>query len=435
MSVSLTGPWVALWGAVRRRPGRAATAAALLFIIAGAGCAVACQVWAGYHFGAARMALERRRFDQAGRHLDCCRAVWPRDPDVALLHARLARQTGLEAEAERRLEACRRLGAAPDAIALEGALLRAQQGDLTPELEASLRACIDQGRGDPVLILEALSRGYAHSYRLRQALACLDDWLGRRPDDLEALLGRGWVYERLHQYDKARDDYRGAADLDPLADEPALRLAQVLLLLDQSPAEAAAIFERLGRRPAPDPAAALGLAQCWIRLGRSDDAQQLLDLLAAERPHDAQVLYERGNLALQTGEASEAEAWLRRAAALAPHDYQVNYALLQCLRSQGHDVEARDLQARLRQLEADLRRIDALNEKLEQRPDDAALRSEIGRLFLRHGEAREGVLWLKSALQVEPGHRPAHEALAQYYEDHGEPESADRHRRLAGEGP
>jgi predicted Zn-dependent protease len=433
MSVSVSRPWIAVWDAVRRRPGRVGAAAVLLLVIAAAGYVAAYQVSAEYHYHAALRALERRDLDQAGSHLDRCAAAWPRNPEVVLLQARLARQAGLYAEAERRLEDCRRVKVAPETVALEHAMLRAQQGDLTPDLEATLRACVDQGRGDPVLILEALSRGYSHSYRLHDARACLDDWLRRRPDDVQALLGRGWVYERLHQYEKARDDYRRAVDLDPEREEPALRLAQVLLLLGQSPPEAAAIFERLWRRPSRNPAAALGLAQCWSKMGRTEEAQRLLNELAADHRRDAQVLFERGNLALQKGEAGEAETWLRQAAALVPHDYQVNYALLQCLHAQGRADEARALQTRVRQLEADLRRIEDLTDDLQKRPYDPALRCEIGELFLRNGEPQEGALWLKSALQVEPAHRPAHEALARYYEERGEPGLAAQHRRAAGE--
>src|SRR5262249_37743716 len=156
-------------------------------------------------------------------------------------------------EAERRLEDCRRAGAEPEAVSLERLLVRAQQGDLTPDLEETLRGCVDRGRGDPVLILEALSRGYSHIYRLHDARGCRNEGRRRRPADLEARLGRGWVHERRRQYEGAGDDYRRAAALDPGREEPALRLAQVLVLLGESPPEAAAIFERLWRGPSRDP--------------------------------------------------------------------------------------------------------------------------------------------------------------------------------------
>ncbi len=427
MSVSVTRPWLAL----RRRPRRAAAAAALLLLIVAAGCFAAREFWAEHHYYAALDALERRDFDQAKAHLNCCLQVWPRHPEILLLQARRARQADIYPEAERYLEECRRAKGPPEAVDLERAMLRAQQGDLTPDLEASLQGCVEQGRGDAVLILEALSRGYSHTYRLRQALACLDQWLQRRPDDLQALLGRGWVRERLHKYEEARDDYRRAAEVYPEREEPALRLAQILLFLGQSPPEAAAIFERLWALPSHDPAAALGLAQCWSKMGRIEEAEQLLDRLAAEHPGDANVLFERGNLALQMGEAAEAETWLRRAAVLAPYDYQVNYSLFQSLHRQGRDAEARTAEARVRQLEADLQRMEKLTDDLQKRPYDAALRCEIGELFLHDGEPREGVLWLKGALQIEPGYRRAHQALAHYYEQKGDPTLAARHRRQA----
>jgi Flp pilus assembly protein TadD len=430
--------WIGrLPGALRRRPGRCAAAAALLAASALGLALAGRQAWAAHRYHAALAALDRRDFDAAAAHLDGCLLVWPTSVEVRLLQARLARQAGAYAEAERRLEQCRRLHGPRDAVSLEEGLLRAQQGELTPELEDTLRARADQGGPDEALVLEALGRGYSRCYRLNDALGCLDRWVGCRPDDVQALLGRGWVHERLRRYEEAEADYRRAVALVPQMEEPALRLAQLLLLLGRQPEEPAALFERLWQGPSHDRAAGVGLAQCWLKTGRADEARRLLAVLAAEAPRDPNVLFERGNLALQQGNPAEAEDLLRRAAALAPHDYQIQYALYQCLQQQGRDAEARAAQERVRALEADLLRIDELTERLQRRPYDPALRCEIGRLFLRGGERHEGELWLKSALLADPHYRPAHQALADYYDQNGEPTLAARHRREAeaAEGP
>ena len=52
-------------------------------------------------------------------------------------------------------------------------------------------------------------------------------------------------------------------------------------------------------------------------------------------------------------------------------------------------------------------------------------------LFFRFGEDKEGERWLFLALQADPTYRPAHEALAAYYQRTGRPELAENHRRLA----
>jgi hypothetical protein len=68
----------------------------LLLVLIGliaAAVAVACpHLRAWYHLRAARAELQRYHHPQAIRHLQICRAVWPRHPDVLLLAARAARR-------------------------------------------------------------------------------------------------------------------------------------------------------------------------------------------------------------------------------------------------------------------------------------------------------------------------------------------------------
>jgi Flp pilus assembly protein TadD len=424
-----------LAGACRRRPGQCMFALVLLLLIGFSLWATAQHLRAEYHYRAAERCLERREFGQAQEHLDECLKVWPRHPAVHLLKAQAARRASLFTEAEQEIETCKRLKASRDAVALEVAMLQGQRGNLTPELEAFLNGCVNDGHPDAVLILEALSRGYAHNYRLHSALRCLDRWLEQRPDDVQALLGRGWVYERLSQYDKAQDDYRRATGLDPEREEPALRLAQVLLFDGKTPeavAEAAALFERLRQRYPGDVSVVLGLARCRLKQGQTEEARHLLEDLDAAYPGEAEVLHERGNLALQMGQVQEAETWLRRAMALEPYDYQIHYDTYQCLLRLGKAGEAREVQAQMQRLEADQLRINTLTQELQGRPYDPSLRCEIGRIFLRNGEAREGLVWLESALQANPVHQATHQALAEYYEKNGDAELAAQHRRLAG---
>src|SRR5262249_43463495 len=143
-----------------------------------------------------------------------------------------------------------------------------------------------------------------------------------------------------------------------------------------------------------DPAPGLGVAQCEMQLGRSGEAKKLLDQLAADHPQEYQVVFERGRFALETGRGREAETWLRQAVALAPDDYQANFSLSKCLNQQGPSAEALTLRKRVKQIESDVVRIADLTEKLQSRPTDPALRCEIGELFFRIGEYKEGVFWL-----------------------------------------
>jgi tetratricopeptide (TPR) repeat protein len=431
MRLSLPPAFRRLLQATRHRPGRAALG--VLFLV---GCTAVGlwlggrQVWAEYHFRAGRTALERRAYDEADAHFGQALGVRPADGRVHFLRARLARQAGNYPEAERRLERCRKLGFAGEDVILESLLVPAQQGEMTVLIEERLRGMVNADHPDSPYILEALSRGYMRNYRLNDARDCLNVWLELRPDDTQALLGRGWVLERLDQFEKAADDYRRAAAVAPDLPEVEMRLGQVLLLAG-TPHEALPSLERAVARRPDDPEAGVALAQCLARLSRHDEARDLLDCLAGKHPSAGPVLLERGALEVQAGRPADAEPWLRKALAAMPNDYQANYSLAQCLRQQGKDADARGYQARATEIETDLVRMRDLTDTLQRRPYDAELRCEIGQLFLRHGEPREGEMWLQSALRIQPGHRGANEALAKHYEARGDGDQAAKHRRLA----
>jgi Tfp pilus assembly protein PilF len=49
-------------------------------------------------------------------------------------------------------------------------------------------------------------------------------------------------------------------------------------------------------------------------------------------------------------------------------------------------------------------------------------------LYLRNGQAKQGVDWLERALKLDAHHRPTHQALAEYYDKAGRPDRAAFHR-------
>jgi Tfp pilus assembly protein PilF len=53
-------------------------------------------------------------------------------------------------------------------------------------------------------------------------------------------------------------------------------------------------------------------------------------------------------------------------------------------------------------------------------------------ISLRAGAAEEGLRWLNSALKEDPHYAPAHKALADYYQRHGDFNRAAQHRQKAG---
>jgi Tfp pilus assembly protein PilF len=67
---------------------------------------------------------------------------------------------------------------------------------------------------------------------------------------------------------------------------------------------------------------------------------------------------------------------------------------------------------------------------LQKNPYESGLdyRVEIAQIFMRSGQEREGVIWLKGALQIDPNYPPALTALAEYYEKKGETLRAREYR-------
>jgi tetratricopeptide (TPR) repeat protein len=196
-------------------------------------------------------------------------------------------------------------------------------------------------------------------------------------------------------------------------------------------AEAAEEFGHLRRKRPEDPAVLLGLARSLFKQARHEEAEQLLDDLLSRHPDLGPALGERGRSALASGELDRAEAWLRRAADAAPNDGEILYSLVQCLERQGNRGEAEEYSARLRRIDDDLRRMRGLVDQILKAPGSAALRHEIGVIFLRNGFVEDGVRWQQTALDQDPGYRPAHLALAEHYQRTGQLDLAARHRRAA----
>ena len=383
--------------------------ALLLLLFIGAGLSVPYRSWrTREHLRAARQALADRRLDTARERLLAYLEDEPNSAEARLLLARVLRLTNHPDEAEVQLDVCELLGTIPEEVLLERGLGAVQQGDLA--LEKVLWRHVEAGHADAAVMLEALARGYRKNYLLGPMRSALNAWLERQPGCVEALLLHGWVHEQHKDYEHAGEDYRQAVAADPNHKEARLRGARVLLLQGK-PAEAVATFRELYEQTAEAPAG-LGLARCWRQLGRAGEARRLLEELAARHPADFSLLLELGQLLLETGDAAGAEAWLRRALRSSPHDYQAHYALADSLRRQGKHEEETRVRARAKEIGADLARMAELMDQLQKRPGDANLRCEIGKLLLRSGEEREGILWLRSALRADPAHEPSRRALA-----------------------
>jgi tetratricopeptide (TPR) repeat protein len=398
-----------LWRWVRRRR----RVLLLVLALAALGALVGYKVWdrrqAARLLAQGEQALAERDYTRAREHLERYLADRPGDAHARLLAARAARRLKLYPEAREHLRRCRADGGPEEPIAVEEALIAVQLGDEEPVAFLRERAARDDDLA--LVVLEVLIQHDLDTYQLGLALDGFTRYLARRPDDLLALLGRGFVWERFMNFADALEDYRKAVAAHPESDRARLKLADTLLIVG-TPDEALTHYRVLAERTPNLPPVRLGMARCHRRLARPEEAAKLLDGLLAEFPDHGETLWERGELELEQGRPAAAEPLLRKAAARLPHDRRVHYAMYRCLLRLDRPEQAETFNARVKQLDADRLRLNAIRHEVMKRPDDAALRCEGGLLFLRNGEREEGVRWLQLALRLDPTLEAARAALA-----------------------
>jgi tetratricopeptide (TPR) repeat protein len=401
----------------------------LLLLIGGVAYVAGLSVWADYQYRAAQEDLAARRFVEARQRLEGCLRVWTNNPQAHLLAARAARLTRDYRETDRLLRRCRDLGGVPEAIDLEGALARAQRGELSG-IEGYLWAFVERDYIDTPVILEALAQGYMQTCRWPAALRCLERLLREAPDNADFLTWTGWVHESLGSIDAARTHYARAVAAAPEHETARLGLAE-MLAQGSAPAEAVGHYEWLRQRRPDDPVVLVGLARCRRLLGQRDEAERLLDYLLAGQPNHARALAERGKVAWDTGQVEAAAQWFRRALAVAPRDRAPNYDLYLCLQRLGQDREAAECLARLKEIEADQERLSELFAAVVKAPNDLALPCAVAEILLRNGQGEQACQWLEGVLQRDPAYKPAHALLAEHYRRAGQTARAERHRRLS----
>jgi tetratricopeptide (TPR) repeat protein len=382
-----------------------------------------------YHWRAAGEAVVRFEPDEAQRHLAFCLAAWPQSSEVHLVAARADRLAGDSEAAEAQLQECERLGWS-QAVVLERALLRAQNGDLDT-VEAYLRHQLDEDHPDAVFILDALSQGYLRVYRFSLAQYCLNLWLERQSGNPRALLRRARLWDSMHDYAKAAEDFRHVLESDGSRTEARLGLATALLELGK-PEDALHELEELRQQQPDDADTLVRLAACQNMLNRPEEAQATLDTVLAQHPRLTTALKGRAQVALRQGKPADAESWARKALAVEPFDFQANVLLHDCLKQEGKEKEAREQSAKVEGIKTSIARMQQLSTReLQAAPDDPAVRFEMGMLCLGLGQQEAGLGWLLSAVQKAPEYTPAHAALADYYTRHGDSSRAAYHRQRA----
>ncbi|MCI0681202.1 MAG: tetratricopeptide repeat protein [Gemmataceae bacterium] len=390
------------------------------------------QAYAWQQRRAAADALERYHPAEALVHVTACLCIWPNDPQALLLASGAARRLGDFAAAERHLQALEK--AAPhdkNALDLEWSLVRATAGAIDHKVEDFL---IPLAAREPALapaIWEALIEGYVRVYRIRDAFIFVERWLELQPDNVQALYQRGMINRHIKRLARAVPDLQKVVELDPARDDARKWLAAGLI---ESGYYAPAVdhLRELRRRTPGDDAVVIYLARAYKDLGQTQSARDLLDELLAGQARHALALRVRGEVEM-AHDPVQAEAWFRKSIDAFPFDYQAQFLLSQALSRQDKPSEAQAQRIAADALKDRAERLgDLMSRRMSIHPHDPALHVEMGTLLISLGEKEVGHGWLLSALQKDPAFRPAHAALADYYEDTGAVEQAALHRRQAG---
>jgi uncharacterized protein (TIGR03067 family) len=292
---------------------------------------------------------------------------------------------------------------------------------------------------DDFKTLESRAKNYLGDYRLTEARRCVDEWLERQPANPQALFLRAQIYAQIPEDNwssnvmsgqAAQADYARVVELDPENDAARLHLAEGLLDVSK-PREALAHLHRLQQRQPKNAAVKLGMARCMILLGNLEEGANLLDRLLADQPRNGPALTERAKLAMQEGTPAAAETLLRKSLVIDPCDSVTLYVMSQCLQTQGKQDEAKKyLEAHDRTL-TDQQRLRNLLKQITEANETPAIRMEAASLSLQMGRDKEGLAHLLRAVQLDPHFKPAHAALADYYQGVGKKELAEKHRAMA----
>jgi predicted Zn-dependent protease len=427
-SVSVQPPPQQVWLKTRLLP---LVVIALLLAAIGLGCYIGVSyllAWRTYR--QAEQALAADKIDKARELLAEYLKHWPRDLDAQFLAGRAARRLRDFKEAEEHLRACKELGGDQERLRLEWAMLQAQRDSPAP-VEGYLLALVQKEHPDAPLILEALIQGNLKTYQLPKAHHCVEMWLQREPDSLQAVFWRGIIWEKLANTRAAAADFEKVVAGDPEHRAARLHLGDLMLSFN-SYDRALEQYEWLQTAAPNNLSIRLGRAACYVGKSRLEEAQELLDGLLRDNPDNPLVLSECGKLALKMERPEQAEEWLRRSLNIDPYEPEAVYTYGQVLHQLGRAEEAKQYREKHEAILADLRRLDELGQRAVSEPRDPSLRHEIGVIFMRNGREKEGVEWLKTALEVDPSYRPTHRVLAEFFERHGLNREAALHREQAG---
>jgi tetratricopeptide (TPR) repeat protein len=379
------------------------------------------------HWEQALRASDEGDVDLAKSHLEAVLAICPLNVRAHFLMARTCRRTN-DPAGRQFLFLAESLGWPQDQIVLEQRLHRAETGDIW-SVEETLLDELNRLTPEEPVILEALLKGYMNSARFLDAVDIASTWIKRFPGDWLAYLDRGRAYQQLKRMEEAISDYQHVLKIRPDSMAATLWCADAFLAVRdyQSALEKYQAYREMA--PA-DWETLLDIAECQFSLGQPQ-ARATLENVLKDHPQDRGGLLLAARINIAEDAPEKALPYLRKALELGRPHPEVLQPLIRVLRKLNQHKEADQLEKRYDQILEKFERLRELTVKIQAEPGDASLRYQAGIVALESGHEKEAMSWFQTVFFVDPGHRPTHLALADYWIKHGQPQQAAYHLRRA----
>ncbi len=387
-----------------------------------------------YKLMAARRALRSGDAQRTIQILDQVDLSHQASAEWHYVRARAERRRTRFAAAEQHLAQARAWGWDVEDVRREALLLKARQGQIK-KVEPLLVQLLESGLGDDAAedVYETMSQAYWAAYYVEDALKCLKFWSAWQTKNLTPRLWTADLFKRSDRPNAAIAQYRDVLAIDPHNNEALVKLGELLLKGLEVDAASAAFEQCLEQSP-ETPDALLGLADCRRRKGAVDEVKDLLyEMLTLELTpvQHSQALAMLGTLALEDRDYSRAVQLLQSSVSFDANDAAIHVSLAAALTAIGKDELAAAARQRARDTSDRHARLTRTCGKAVEDPENADLRCEAGLILMEQGFWLEGADWIRTAIEIDPGHSAAHEGMAKYYEHTGNLEKAIRHRSLA----
>jgi tetratricopeptide (TPR) repeat protein len=266
------------------------------------------------------------------------------------------------------------------------------------EAERFLQFVVSQ-RPDHIDAHRGLATLYYDQRAWVPAVLHLLQWAELDPHDGRAHRFMGLIYKDLDQLSPAIAAYEEALRRElnePVVEEVKEELAECLVAQSQYQ-RALTLMESGAPKQDATPKHQALRAECLWGLGRSSEAQTLLDGALINHPRVPELLRLRAKVHLHSNEPQAAITLLERAVEIDRHDFAGRYQLAQSYQALGRTAEAAEQRRLAEETKASLLQMTDLVKEASEKPWDAAVRQRLADLCQKLDKPDLAAMWRKAA--------------------------------------